>query len=236
VRVCVGVEGAQLSQDLSSLITHIPGLKVFYPATAHDAKGMLNLALRQTDPVVFFESQKLYDLGEYFTPTGVPEDYFEIEEGEVAVRRAGDNLTIATLGPSLYTAMRAADRLQGDWNLSAEVIDLRFAVPLNIEPLLESVKKTGRLVLVSEAVERGSFLHTIATQITNAAFDDLDAPVLVVGARNHVVPCLELKDLYLPQVGTILDAIHTSIMPLDGYEPVTNRSQEEMARRSRAGV
>ncbi|MCL1923164.1 MAG: thiamine pyrophosphate-dependent enzyme [Propionibacteriaceae bacterium] len=236
VRVCVGHDSAQVSQDLSSMLAQIPGLKIYYPATPHDAKGMLNTALAGVDPVIFFESEKLYDMGEFFTPGGVPSGLYDIEEGEVAVRLEGNDLTIATLGPSLYTAMQAAATLHNTYQLGAEVIDLRFAVPLKYDKLLESVKKTGRLILVSEAVERGSFLHTIATQVTNHVFDDLDAPVVVLGARNHVRANVELGDLTSPTATTILDAIHTLMVPLSGHTPSTDQTNEERLRRSSLGV
>ncbi|HAK46795.1 MAG TPA: dehydrogenase, partial [Spirochaeta sp.] len=112
LRVSVGSKyGAQHSQDWSALVAHIPGLKVMFPSTPYDAKGMLNLALRGTDPVVFFESQKLYGIGEEFEKDGVPEEYYEIPEGEPAVKRSGKDLTILTIGATLYEAVKAADIL-----------------------------------------------------------------------------------------------------------------------------
>jgi len=190
IRVSVGNKyGAQHSQDWSAFPSAIPGLKVYFPATPYDAKGMLNMALRGTDPVVFFESQLLYDMGERFEKGGVPEGYYEIPEGEPAIRRSGKDITIATLGATLYKAVETAEKLKEQFNLEAEVIDLRFVNPLNYEKLVESVKKTGRIVLVSDAAERGSFLHTVASNISAFAFDYLDAPVTVVGSRNWITPC-----------------------------------------------
>ncbi|MEJ5189047.1 MAG: thiamine pyrophosphate-dependent enzyme, partial [Breznakiellaceae bacterium] len=201
VRVSVGNKyGAQHSQDWSALVAHIPGLKVMFPATPYDAKGMLNLALRGTDPVIFFESQLLYDMGELFVPGGVPEGYYEIPEGEPIVRRPGQDLTIATLGATLYRALDAAKLLEERWGLSAEVIDLRFINPLKYDLLVESVQKTGRLLLASDAVERGNFLHTVASMVQTLAFDYLDAPVAVVGSRNWITPAAEMESLYFPQV------------------------------------
>ena len=237
VRVSVGNKyGAQHSQDWSSLVAHIPGLKVYFPATPTDAKGMLNLALAGTDPVIFLESQLLYDLGEQFEPGGVPEGYYETPEGEPAIRREGTDVTIATIGATLYRALEAADILQEKYGVSAEVIDLRFVAPLNYEKLLASVKKTGRLVLASDAVERGSFLHTVASHVQNVAFDDLDAPVVVVGSRNHITPAPELEDLFFPQPEWIVDAIHERIVPLAGHVPTTNYTDGELIRRDRLGV
>ena len=237
VRVSVGNKyGAQHSQDWSSLVAHIPGLKVYYPATPTDAKGMLNLALAGTDPVVFLESQKLYDKGEQFEPGGVPEGYYETPEGVPAVRREGSDLTIATIGPALYTALDAAEILQQKYGLSAEVIDLRFLVPLDYQVLLDSVAKTGRLLLVSDAVERGSFLNTVAATVSQVGFDDLDAPVTVVGSRNQITPAPELERLFFPEVETILDAVHTHILPLAGYVPTLDVSDQELLRRAKLGV
>jgi 2-oxoisovalerate dehydrogenase E1 component len=237
IRVSVGNKyGAQHSQDWSALVAHIPGLKVYFPATPTDAKGMLNLALAGTDPVVFLESQLLYDKGEDFEPEGVPEGYYETPEGEPAIRREGSDITIATLGATLYRALEAADTLQEKYGLSAEVIDLRFVAPLNYEKLVASVKKTGRLVLASDAVERGSFLNTVAADIQNLAFDALDAPVVVVGSRNHITPAPELEDLFFPQPEWIIDAIHERILPLPGHVPAANFTDGELIRRTKLGV
>ena len=237
LRVSVGNKyGAQHSQDWSALVAHIPGLKVYFPATPTDAKGMLNLALRGTDPVVFLESQLLYDIGEQFEADGVPEGYYETPEGQPVVRRQGTDVTIATLGATLYRALTAADLLQEKYGISAEVIDLRFVAPLDYTRVVESVKKTGRLVLASDAVARGSFLQTVATDVANLAFDALDAPVVVVGARNHITPAPELEDLFFPQPEWILDAISERILPLPGHVPSANYTDGELLRRTRLGV
>jgi 2-oxoisovalerate dehydrogenase E1 component len=237
VRVSVGNKyGAQHSQDWSALVAHMPGLKAYFPATPYDAKGMLNLALRGTDPVIFFESQLLYDKGEEFVASGVPEGYYEIPEGESVVRRQGKDLTIATLGATLYKAMDTAKVLKAKYGLEAEVIDLRFINPLNYDVIVESVKKTGRLVLASDAAERGSFLHTVASNVTSLAFDYLDAPVAVVGSRNWVTPAAEQEALYFPQNDWIIDAIHERVLPLPGHAPTSVQTVGDLARRQRQGV
>jgi len=128
-----------------------------FPATPYDAKGMLNLALRGTDPVIFLESQKLYDIGEHFISKGVPKDYYEVPEGEPIIRREGKDVTIITIGATLYPAIEAANELEKKYNVSTEVIDLRFINPLNYKTLVESVKKTGKVLIVSDACERASF-------------------------------------------------------------------------------
>ncbi len=237
IRVSVGNKyGAQHSQDWSAFVGHIPGLKAYFPATPYDAKGMLNLALRGTDPVVFFESQLIYDVGEQFHAGGVPEGYYEVPEGVPEVRRTGKDLTIATIGATLYRAMEAAAVLKNRYGVDAEVMDLRFITPLNYETLLESVKKTGRLLLASDACERGSFLHTVASNVSQLAFDLLDAPVAVVGSRNWITPAAEMEELFFPQKEWIVDAVHERLLPLSGHVPETEQSAIELERRVRAGV
>ena len=217
-------------------MAHIPGLKVFFPATPYDAKGMLNLALRGTDPVIFFESQRLYAEPEILVTEGVPADYYEVPLGEPVIRRAGSDITLLTIGATLYRALEAADALRDRYGLSAEVIDARFINPLNLEPILNSVRRTGRIVLASDATERGSFLHTLASQIGRLAFDALDAPPVVVGARNWITPPAEMEDSFFPQKEWILDAIHEAILPLPGHEMTTDQSDDEVLRRYRLGV
>lgn len=237
MRVSVGNKyGAQHSQEWAALVAHIPGLKAYFPATPYDAKGMLNLALRGTDPVVFFESQLLYDVGEQFEKGGVPEGYFEVPEGQSAVRRIGSDLTIATLGATLYRALDAANVLESEYGISTEVVDLRFIAPLDYTVLVQSVSKTGRLLLASDAAERGSFLHTVASNVQTLAFDRLDAPVAVVGSRNWITPAAEMEELFFPQKDWIIDAVHERILPLKGREPKTNQTTLEVARRARLGV
>jgi len=237
VRVSVGSKyGAQHSQDWSSLVAHIPGLKVMFPVTPNDAKGMLNLALSGSDPVIFFESQRLYDMGEMFEKDGVPEGYFEVEEGEPAVRREGKDITIATIGANLYRAIEAADVLKEKYNIEAEVIDLRFINPLNYDKIVTSIEKTGRLLLCSDACDRGSFLHNIASNVSQLAFDSLDAPVAVVSSKNWITPSFELENDFFPQKEWILDAIHERILPLPGHQLTTNPSLAEMGRINRKGV
>ena len=237
LRVSVGNKyGAQHSQDWTALVAHIPGLKVFYPATPTDAKGMLNLALNGTDPVVFFESQKTYGIGEQFETAGVPEGYYETEQGQPIVRREGTDLTLVTLGPVLYSGITAAKELKQTYGLDVEVIDLRFVNPLNYDVLIESIRKTGRVVFASDAVERGSSLHTIASNITTLCFDHLDAPPVVIGAKNWISPAAEMEKEYYPQADWIIDAIHERILPLSGYTPNHNYTREELTRIATLGV
>ena len=236
VRVSVGSKyGAQHSQDWTSLPAHIPGLKVMFPATPYDAKGMLNMALRGTDPVIFFESQRIYDMGEIFVKEGVPTGYYEIPEGEPALRREGSDITMCTIGATLYRGLEAADELMTK-GISTDLFDLRFINPLNLLPIIESVKKTGRLVLASDACERGSYLHTLASTISQAAFDYLDAPVATVGSRNWITPAAEMESSFFPQKEWILDTIHERVLPLPDHQVSTVQTTGDLLRRYRSGV
>jgi 2-oxoisovalerate dehydrogenase E1 component len=237
LRVSVGAKyGAQHSQDWTSMVAHVPGLQVMFPATPYDAKGMLNLALSGTDPVVFFESQRLYPEPEVLVEGGVPTDYYEVELGEPVVRRSGGDLTIVTVGATLYRALEAAELLHDEFGINCEVIDARFINPLNYAMIVESVEKTGRVVLASDACERGSFLHTMASNISQLAFDYLDGPVVVVGARNWITPPAELEEAFFPQKEWIVDAVHERILPLPGHRVSTRQATQEVLVRSRMGV
>ncbi len=237
IRVSVGSKyGAQHSQDWTSLTAHIPGLKVVFPVTPYDAKGLMNSALAGTDPVIFFESQRLYDIGEMFQPEGVPEGYYEVPIGEPDVKKEGKDITILTVGATLYRALDAAKELEEKYGLSAEVIDARTIVPFNYEKVLESVKKTGRILLASDACERGSHLKDIAQTISELAFDYLDAPPVVVGAKNWITPAYELENHFFPQADWIIDAIHEKILPLKGHVAKNNFTTNEQIRINKFGV
>jgi 2-oxoisovalerate dehydrogenase E1 component len=237
IRVSVGSKyGAQHSQDWSSLVAHIPGLKVVFPATPYDAKGLMNSALQGTDPVIYFESQRIYDIGELFHKGGVPEGYYEIPIGEPDIKREGKDITILTIGATLYTALKAADILHEKYGISAEIIDARSLVPFNYEPVFASLKKTGKILLASDASSRGSFLKDMAHTITELAFDDLDAPPVVVGSRNWIIPAHEMEQYFFPQENWIIDAIHEKIMPLKGHQVSNNFTYLEQLRRNRLGI
>jgi 2-oxoisovalerate dehydrogenase E1 component len=237
IRVSVGSKyGAQHSQDWTALTAHIPGLKVVFPATPYDAKGLMNSALQGTDPVIFFESQRLYDIGEMFHPGGVPEGYYEIPIGEPDIKKEGKDVTILTIGATLYVALEAAKILEDKYGISAEVIDARSMVPFNYNPVLESLKKTGRIVLAGDASARGSYLKEMAQTITELAFDDLDAPPVVVGSRNWITPAYELEKYFFPQADWIIDAIHTKIMPLEGHVSQTDFKAKTQIQRNQEGI
>ncbi|MBS2098120.1 alpha-ketoacid dehydrogenase subunit alpha/beta [Carboxylicivirga linearis] len=237
IRVSVGSKyGAQHSQDWTSLVAHVPGLKVCFPVTPYDAKGLMNAALQGTDPVVFFESQRIYDIGEQFHEGGVPEEYYEIPFGEPDVKKEGKDVTILSIGATLYRALEAAKELEEKYGMTAEVIDARSIVPFNYEPVIESLKKTGRIILTSDANERGSFLKDMAQRLTELAFDELDAPPVVVGSRNWITPAYELEDYFFPTKEWILDAIHEKIVPLKGHTVSNNFTNAENIRRSKLGI
>ena len=237
IRVSVGSKyGAQHSQDWTSMVAHVPGLKVAFPVTPYDAKGLMNASLRGTDPVIFFESQRVYDVPELFVEGGVPEDFYTVEFGEPAIRREGTDLTILTVGATMYRALEAADRLESEFGLSVEVIDARSLVPFNYDKVIESVSKTHNILLSSDACERGSFLHTMGNTISQLAFDELDAPPIVVGSRNWITPAAEQEDAFFPQPSDMIDAIHTQIKPLPGYTPERENSLESLRQRFRDGL
>ena len=237
LRVSVGSKyGAQHSQDWTSLTAHIPGLKIAFPNTPYDAKGLMATALAGTDPVVFFESQRIYDVGEQFHEGGVPADYYEIPFGKADIKRPGKDVTILTFGAVLYRALKAADELKNKYGLEAEVIDARTLVPFDYETIIESVKKTGRLVIVTDACERGSFASEVARQVTEMAFDYLDAPPVVVASKNWITPAHELEEAFFPQPSWIIDAINAKILPIPGYTNTTNQSLAKKLENESKGV
>jgi 2-oxoisovalerate dehydrogenase E1 component len=194
--------GGQHSQTLESIFCHIPGLYVVYPATPADAKGMLKSAIRDNNPILFVESQALYGMkgqvpeGEYLVPLGVAD-----------IKREGSDITFVSWGPLVHDCLKAAEKLQAEKNISAEVIDLRSLVPLDLETILRSVRKTGRCVVASQAIHIGSYTGEIASTIQDAAFDYLDAPVKRVGAKNGIAPQSHiLEAAFLPNVNDILVA------------------------------
>jgi 2-oxoisovalerate dehydrogenase E1 component len=196
----------------------------------------MNSALQGTDPVIFFESQRIYDIGEMFHSEGVPQGYYEIPIGEPDIKRKGEDITILSIGATLYPALKTADILKEKYGINAEVIDARTLVPFNYLPVIESVKKTGKIVLTSDASTRGSFLKEIAQTLTELAFDWLDAPPVAVGSRNWIIPAYEMEQFFFPQPEWILDAIHERILPLKGHEILNDFSYEKTIKLNKEGV
>jgi 2-oxoisovalerate dehydrogenase E1 component len=194
--------GGQHSQTLESMFCHIPGLYVVYPATPYDAKGMLKSAIRDNNPVMFIESQGLYGMKGV-----VPENEYLVPLGVAEVKREGTDITFVSWGPVVHDCLKAADKLKAEKNISAEVIDLRSLVPLDLDTILRSVQKTGRCVVASQAILIGSYTGEIASTISDAVFDYLDAPVKRVGAKNGIAPQSHiLEAAFLPSVNDLLAA------------------------------
>jgi 2-oxoisovalerate dehydrogenase E1 component len=205
IRVSVGGGkgyGGQHSQTLESVVTHIPGMYVVYPATPYDAKGMLKSAIRDNNPVMYVEAQLLYGKKGI-----VPEEEYLVPLGVADIKRPGSDISLVAWGPAVTDALKAAERLKAESGINAEVVDLRSLVPLDIETVLRSVQKTGRCVVVSQAVNIGSFTGEIASTIQQEAFDYLDAPVMRVGAKNGIAPQSHvLEAVFLPTAEDIVVA------------------------------
>jgi 2-oxoisovalerate dehydrogenase E1 component len=192
--------GGQHSQSLESHSTHIPGIKVAAPSTPYDAKGLLKTAIRDDNPVMFCESQALYnDVDE------VPAEEYTIPFGEAVIRREGTDITIVAWGQVGREAVKAGEMLEGE-GISAEIIDPRTLIPFDIDTVLRSVQKTGRAIVASQACRTGSYTGEIAAQIQELAFDYLDAPVSRIGAKDGISPQSYVLELaYLPHAQTIVD-------------------------------
>jgi pyruvate dehydrogenase E1 component beta subunit len=193
---------AQHSQSLESWLTHVPGLKVVMPSRPVDAAGLLASAIADPNPVVFIENKTLY-----FRKGDVPDGPVSVAIGEAVTLRRGDDVTIVALSGLVHDALAAAELLAGEHGIEAEVIDPRTLVPLDLAAIVDSVRRTGRLVVAHEAVEHGGFGAEIAAQVQAEAFDYLDAPIERVGAPFAPVPLSPpLEDAYLPGVEDLVAA------------------------------
>jgi pyruvate/2-oxoglutarate/acetoin dehydrogenase E1 component len=193
---------AQHSQSLEAWFYHVPGLKVVMPATSYDVKGLLKTAIRDDNPVVFLEHKMIYLLkGE------VPEEEYTIPFGEADIKREGSDITIVAYSNMLFKSLEAAKELEKD-GISCEVVDPRTLVPLDIDTIIDSVKKTGRLVVVTEACKRGSVASDISAKVTEKAFDWLDAPVKIVAGLNTPIPYNStLEQASIPHTKDIVAAV-----------------------------
>jgi acetoin:2,6-dichlorophenolindophenol oxidoreductase subunit beta len=198
-----GIRAAsQHSQALYPIFTHIPGLKVAVPATPYDAKGLLIAAIRDDDPVIFFEHKVLYD-----TKGDVPEEPYALPFGEANIVREGSDVTVVAIGRMMSFAQEAAEALEGD-GIDCEIIDPRTTSPLDEDTILESVENTGRLVVVDEASPRCGMASDIAARVAQDAFADLKAPPRMVTAPHTPVPFSPvLEDAYVPTVDSIAAAV-----------------------------
>jgi pyruvate/2-oxoglutarate/acetoin dehydrogenase E1 component len=193
---------AQHSQVLYSLFTHIPGLKTVIPSTPYDAKGLLISAIRDDDLVIFFED---ITLGGMKGP--VPEEPYTIPFGQADIKRPGTDVTIIAIGKMVHRSLQAAEELQKQGK-SAEVIDPRTLSPFDEDTVLESVKKTGRLVIVDESHPRCSMATDIAALVADKGFDYLNGPIKTVTSPHTPVPFSPvLEDHYLPNPPKIMDAV-----------------------------
>lgn len=193
--------GAQHSQSLEAWLAHTPGLKVAMPSSAYDAKGLMVTAVRDDNPVIMMLNKKLLGAkGE------VPEELYGVPFGRAATLREGSDVTVVALGRMAVEAMAAAEQLAAD-GISAEVIDPRTVQPLDTDTIVDSVRRTNRIVVVHEAVTFGGLGAEIAAQIQDVAFDHLDAPVMRVGAPFAPVPFSPvLENAYVPDRGSVADA------------------------------
>jgi pyruvate/2-oxoglutarate/acetoin dehydrogenase E1 component len=212
IRTLVGAgfrAAAQHSQMLYSIFTHIPGLKVVVPSTPYDAKGLMIQSIRDNDPVIFCEHKMLYTVqGE------VPEEIYTIPFGEANVVRDGKHVTLVTLGRMVHVALEAASNLAKN-NIQCEVIDLRTTSPMDEDTVLESVEKTGRLVVVDEANPRCNIATDVSAIVAQKAFGALKAPIEMVAAPHTPVPFSpDLEDLYIPNAAKI----EAAVMKVTGYK------------------
>ncbi len=198
---------AQHSQSLEAWFCHVPGLKVVVPSTPYDAKGLLKAAIRDDNPVVFFEQKLLYrKKGE------VPEEDYEIELGKADVKREGKDLTIITYGRMVPTCLNVAEELAGE-GIDIEVVDPRTLLPLDKDTLVKSAKKTGKVLIVHEAVQTGGFGGEIAAVIADSeAFFYLDAPIKRMGGLDVPIPyCPELEKNVVPTEERIKETVYTLV-------------------------
>ncbi|WP_273124257.1 alpha-ketoacid dehydrogenase subunit beta [Bacillus weihaiensis] len=198
---------AQHSQSLEAWMAHIPGLKVVQPATAYDAKGLLKAAMDDDNPVIFYEHKLCYK-----TSSHVPEESYSIPLGKADIKREGTDVTVVATGIMVHKALAACEALEKE-GISVELIDPRTLVPFDEEAVVQSVKKTSRLIVVHEAVKRGGFGGEIVSRIAESeAFDYLDAPIKRLGGKAVPIPYNpELEKAAIPQVEDIIEAVKETV-------------------------
>jgi len=193
---------AQHSQSLEALFYHVPGLKVVMPATPGDACGLLKAAIRDDDPVIFIEHKLLY-----MTKGEVPDGETLMPLGKADVKKAGRDVSLITYSRMTLTCLEAAAALEKE-GISVEVVDLRSLVPLDKETILESARRTGRVVVVHEAARRGGVGGDIAAMIMEEAYDDLDGPVVRIAGRNTPIPYnLNIEKVCIPSVEDVIEGV-----------------------------
>ena len=198
-----GVNTPELHADsLEGLIAQQPGVKVVIPSTPYDAKGLLISSIRDNDPVVFLEHMKLY---RSFREE-VPEGEYTIELGKADVKRKGKDVTIIAYGAMVHSALKAAEQLEKE-KINAEVIDLRTVSPIDYETIVESVKKTNRVIVVQEAQRQAGIAANVVAEIQERAILHLEAPVMRVAAPDTVYPFAEAEHLWLPDDKDIIEKV-----------------------------
>lgn len=199
-----GVHTPELHADsLEGLVAQTPGLKVVIPSTPYEAKGLLISAIRDNDPVIFLEHMKLY---RSFREE-VPEEEYTIEIGKADVKREGTDVTLIAYGAMVHSSLKAAEELEKD-GISAEVIDLRTVSPIDIDTIIESVKKTNRAVVVQEAQKQAGIAANVVTEIQERAILHLEAPVLRVAAPDTVYAFSDAEEVWLPNHKDIVEEVH----------------------------
>lgn len=203
VRTCHGAGASAAAQHSGSyygMFGSIPGVKVVVPSNPYDAKGLMLSSIEDDGLVIYFEDKTLYG-----QKGDVPEEYYTVEIGKAKVKREGTDLTIVTIGKMLYIALEVAERLEKE-NISVEVIDLITVAPWDQETIIESVKKTGRLIVIDEANPHNNTATDIASVVGDKAFDYLDGPIKCICAPNTPVPfAANLEKEYLPDADKVLD-------------------------------
>jgi len=195
------MHGAQHSQFYPSIFFQVPGLKVVLPSTPHDAKGLLKASIRENNPVIFIESGALYR-----TKGPVPEEEYLLPLGQCDIKRNGDDLTIVAVSRVVSEALAAAAKLE-EQGITTEVIDPRTIQPLDSNTIVESVKKTGRLIIASDDVKSGGIGSEIAAIVVEEAFDSLDSPILRVASADMPIPFSPpLEQAYMPNAQKIIEA------------------------------
>ena len=218
---------SQHSQCLYPLFTHIPGLKVVIPSSAYEAKGLLIQAIRDDDPVIFFEHKMLYD-----DMDEVPDEPYTIPFGEANLTREGDDVTIVALGRMVKFANEAADALRKQ-GISCTVIDPRTTSPMDTDTILESVEETGRLVVVDEAHPRCGMAADISALVAQEAFGALKAPIRMVTPPHTPVPFSPaLEDAYLPTAARVIEAVRATmeLAPSPRPSPASGRGRSDRQR------
>lgn len=200
-----GVKAAELHTDsLEGLIAQTPGIKLVIPSNPYDAKGLMISAIRDNDPVFYMEHLNLY----HAFRAEVPEGEYTVELGKANIVREGSDVTIIAYGLMVHTAVKAAEELEKTKGIKAEVIDLRTLVPLDIDTIVASVKKTNRAIVVQEAQKSAGIAAEVIAQINEKAILHLEAPVLRVAGPDTVYPFAQIEDQWLPSPARVIAAVN----------------------------